>query len=84
MATFIRWARLSVFILLIFSCKSKKLAADGSVDENMSAKNIIKTHYQNQIDFKTLSGRMKIRYFDGESSKSVTVSLRMEKTRPFG
>jgi hypothetical protein len=81
MATLIRWAQLSVFILLLFSCKSKKLTTDGAVDENMSAKNIIRTHYQNQINFKTLSGRMKIRYFDGESSKSVTVSLRMEKDR---
>ncbi len=81
MATLIRWAQLSVFILLIISCKSKKLDADGAVDENMSAKNIIRTHYQNQINFKTLSGRMKIRYFDGESAKSVTVSLRMEKDK---
>lgn len=90
MTTLIRWAQLSLIILFLFSCKSKKLVSDGSVDENMSARAIIRTHYQNQINFKTLSGRMKIGYFDGESSKSVTVSLRMEKDRaiwisaPFG
>ncbi len=90
MTTFIRWAQLSIIVLLIFSCKSKKIISDGTVDENMSAKAIIRTHYQNQINFKTLRGRMKIGYFDGESSKSTTVSLRMEKDKaiwisaPFG
>lgn len=77
----IRLARISVFILLIISCKSKKLAIDGSIDKDMSAKAIIRTHYQNQMNFKTLRGRMKIDYFDGESSKSVTVSLRMQKDK---
>lgn len=81
MATVIRWARLSVLMLLIFSCKSKKVVSDGTVDANMSAKAIIRTHYINQINFKTLSGRMKIAYFDGESTKSVTVSLRMKKDK---
>lgn len=81
MATVIKWTRFSVLILLMFSCKSKKVVSDSAVRVNMSAKAIIRTHYQNQINFKTLSGRMKIAYYDGESTKSVTVSLRMEKDR---
>jgi len=81
MASIIRWARLCVFILLLISCKAKKVVSGGTVDESLSAKNIIKTHYQNQINFKTLSGRMKIGFFDGKSTKSVTVSLRMEKDK---
>ncbi len=81
MATVIRWARFSVLILLIFSCKSKKIVTDDAVKENLSAKAVIRTHYQNQIRFNTLSGRMKIGYFDGESTKSVTVSLRMQKDK---
>lgn len=81
MAKAIRLACISVFILLVISCKSKKLAIDGSIDKDMSAKAIIRTHYQNQINFKTLSGRMKIDYFDGESSKRITVSLRMQKDK---
>ncbi|MGB5668381.1 MAG: DUF4292 domain-containing protein [Maribacter sp.] len=81
MAKVIRWTQICVCILLIISCKSKKLATDAVVDENMSAKAIIRTHYQNQINFKTLSGRMKINYFDGESSKGITVSFRMEKNK---
>ena len=84
----------SVLVVLIFSmvlsCKSKKVLADGSIDETSSAKSIIKAHYQNQIDFKTLRGKMKIEYSDGESSQGVSVSLRMEKDKaiwisaPFG
>jgi len=81
MAKAIRWAQICVFILLIISCKSKKLATDVAVNENMSSKAVIRTHYQNQINFKTLSGRMKINYFDGESTKGITVSLRMEKDK---
>ncbi len=77
----IRLACISFFILLVISCKSKKLAIDGSIDKDMSARAIIRTHYQNQMNFKTLRGRMKIEYFDGESSKSVTVSLRMQKDK---
>ncbi len=85
-----RWAGLIIFFLLVISCKSKKLGVDGTVDGNLSAKAIIRTHYKNEISFKTLSGRVKIDYFDGESSKGVTVSLRMERDKaiwisaPFG
>lgn len=66
---------------LALSCKSKKILADGSIDETSSAKAIIKAHYQNQIDFKTLRGKIKIDYSDGESSQRVSVSLRMEKDK---
>ena len=75
---------------LALSCKSKKILTDGSIDETSSAKSIIKAHYQNQIDFMTLRGKMKIDYSDGESSQGVSVSLRMEKDKaiwisaPFG
>jgi len=77
--------------LVIFtSCKSKKVITDGTVDNALSAKAIIKNHYQSQLDFKTIAGRMKIDYSDGESSQGVSVSLRMENdnaiwiSAPFG
>ncbi len=61
------------------SCKSKKIMAEGSLDASLSAKTIIRSHYQNELDFKTISGKMKIDYSDGESSQSVSVSLRIKK-----
>ncbi|HET8735891.1 MAG TPA: DUF4292 domain-containing protein [Pricia sp.] len=63
---------------------------DGSLDENLSAKAIIREHYQNALDFKTLSGKMRIEYSDGEDAQGVSLSLRMEKDKaiwisaPFG
>lgn len=77
----LRWMQIGVFCLLILSCKSNKVLTSGAVDEKLSAKAIINTHYQNQIDFKTLVGKMKIAYSDGESDQSVGVSLRMEKDK---
>lgn len=70
-----------IFLLLIFSCKSSKILTYGKVDENLSARSVIKSHYNGQIDFKTLSGRMKIDYSDGTSAHGFNVSLRMEKDK---
>lgn len=78
------------FAFLVFSCKSKKVIGDDSANAAMSAKSIIKNHYQNSLDFKTISGKMRIDYSDGESSQGVSVNLRMEKDKavwisaPFG
>ncbi len=75
---------------LAISCKSKKVLTEGSIEDNSSAKSVIKAHYQNQIDFKTLRGKMKIDYSDGEATQGVSVSFRMEKdnaiwlSAPFG
>jgi len=86
----LRFIGIAAFSLLILSCKSKKVLTDGTIDDKLSAKTIIRTHYQNALDFKTLRGKMRIDYSDGESSQGVSVSLRMEKDKaiwisaPFG
>lgn len=83
----------SMYVLLtglIFSCKGAKLVAESSIDERLSAKSVIRTHYQNKTEFKTLRGKLKIGYTNGEDAQSFTVSLRMEKDKgiwisaPFG
>ena len=75
------WLLLGILTLLTLSCKSTKALTGGKIDDNITAKAIIKNHYRNQPEFKTLSGRMKIEYTDGESSNSFNVSLRMEKDK---
>ena len=70
-----------IIVAVIASCKSTKVVSGGSVDEKLSAKSVIKAHYQNEARFKTLSGRVKISYSDGESSQNVSVSLRMERDK---
>jgi hypothetical protein len=84
--------RLSLLVLVVFltSCKSTKTIAAGEVNASLSTKKIISNHYQNELDFKTLSGKLKIDYDDGENSQTVSVSLRMKKgesiwiSAPFG
>ncbi|MCM4167935.1 hypothetical protein KCTC52924_01245 [Arenibacter antarcticus] len=75
------WAVVVVMITLLFSCKSTSLVTNGVIDENISARSVIRNHYYSQLNFKTLSGRMKIDYSDGSSSQSVNVSFRMEKDK---
>ncbi len=77
----LRWFGFIAFSFFVLSCKSNKVLTSGSVNEKLSAKAIIRTHYQNQIDFKTLRGIMKIDYSDGESSQGFGVNLRMEKDK---
>ncbi|WP_373074745.1 DUF4292 domain-containing protein [Zeaxanthinibacter enoshimensis] len=66
---------------VFYSCSSSRVALDGTVNSKLSAKAVIKNHYKNQPDFKTLSGRMRITYQDGDATQSVNVSLRMEKDK---
>ncbi|CAM4136207.1 DUF4292 domain-containing protein [Zobellia nedashkovskayae] len=75
--------RLMALVALSFflSCKSTKVLADGKVDDNLSAKTIVRNHYANTTNFNTLTGKMRIDYSDGESSQGVSVSLRMEKDK---
>lgn len=74
----------------VLSCTSTRILSDGTANENLSAKTVIKEHYDKAIDFKTLSGKMRIDYSDGEASQGVSVSFRMEKDKaiwmsaPFG
>lgn len=72
---------LSIFLLTLGACKSTKTVSGGEVDSRMSVKNIISNHYSNQPNFKTLSGRVKIDYSNGDDSQGVNVSLRMEKDK---
>ncbi len=76
-----RWMALGVMMLLFTACKSGKVVTAGSIDTRLAAKTVIKNHYRNQPEFKTLSGRIKIDYTDGETSQSLGVSLRMEKDK---
>jgi len=70
-----------VFLFTLGSCKSTKSISGGEVNAKMSAKNIITAHYSNQPKFKTLRGRVKIDYANGDDSQGVNVSLRMEKDK---
>ena len=73
--------KFSLVFLVVFlaSCKSTKTIAKGEIEGSLTTKKIIENHYLNELDFTTLSGRLKINYDDGENSQSLSVSLRMKK-----
>lgn len=64
---------------LLFSCKGSGVVLDNGTNNRLSAKQVIKTHYQNEARFLTLRGKLKIDYSDGEREQGVSVSLRMAK-----
>ena len=70
-----------LLVLTIGACKGTKTVTGGEVDPSLSARNIINSHYSNQPNFKTLSGRIKIDYSNGDESQGVNVTLRMEKDK---
>lgn len=75
----------SLFILLLTfiltSCKSTQVLTEGKVKSNLSAKNIISNHYKSLLVFKTIRGRLKVDFNEGDKSQSFTLSLRMEKDK---
>jgi hypothetical protein len=72
--------RFAVILVLFFtSCKAKKAALEGTIDASLSTRKIIQNHYNNALDFQTMSGKVKIDYQEGDSNQGVTVSLRMKK-----
>ncbi len=76
-----RWLGLLLFVVLATSCKSGKIASDSGIDASLPVRTVIRNHYRNAPEFKTISGRVKVDYSDGESEQSVGVSLRMEKDK---
>ena len=46
---------LAMILIFVCSCKGAKVVSDGTIDGRLSAKSVIKSHYQNTFDFKTLS-----------------------------
>lgn len=68
-------------LAVLSSCKSTKVLSDQTFDETLPARTVIRNHYKNQVDFKTLTSKLRIEYSDGESSQTLGVSLRMEKDK---
>ena len=66
-------------VIFLSACKSTKNIAGGKVDKSISTKRIVANHYENQENFKTLRGKVKIDYSNGKASQGFNVSLRMQK-----
>jgi hypothetical protein len=71
-------APILVFLFLI-SCKSKAVLSEGKADGVLSAKQIIESHYNNKLDFKTLYIKASAKYEDNKQKQSVSADIRIKK-----
>ncbi|WP_420571322.1 DUF4292 domain-containing protein [Kordia sp.] len=69
----------SIIVLLLVGCKSTKTVVSTGEVANLSTRNIIKNHYKNTLNFKTIRGKLKVNFDDGKTQESFTLSLRMKK-----
>ncbi|MDA8850317.1 DUF4292 domain-containing protein [Flavobacteriaceae bacterium] len=67
-----------VLSLLFAGCKSTKtLQSSGTLDSNMSVRQVVKNHNKLETKFTTLQGRLKVEYIQGDRSETHTLTLRM-------
>ncbi|AXG69050.1 hypothetical protein KORDIASMS9_01269 [Kordia sp. SMS9] len=71
----------SFVLLFLVGCKSSKTIVSSGQVANLSAKNIIKNHYRNAVNFKTIRGKLKVDFDDGKMQDNFTLNLRMEKDK---
>ena len=72
---------MSLVLLFLVGCKSTQTVASSGKVAELSAKNIIKNHYRNALNFKTIRGKLKVNFDDGKMKDNFTLSLRMEKDK---
>lgn len=66
--------------LMLVSCGSGK-GVRKMATRDAEAASIIKQHYNNEVQFHTLSGKLRAVYQDDEKTQSVNLSFRMEKDK---
>ncbi len=79
--------RISIFriatlcvLLCAMSCKSSKtFVSNGEVNDNISARQLIRAVEKSNTDFKTFQSRLNLEYSEGEKSQSFNLTLRIEK-----
>lgn len=67
-------------VFILSSCGSGKRVGR-IVTKDAEAASVIKKHYKTEVDFKTLSGKLKTIYQDEEKTQTVNLSFRMEKDK---
>ncbi len=67
-----------IIAIAITSCKSSNVTGSNT-NLGMSAKKVIKNHYNNAFDKETINARLKVRYIGKTKLPGVTASLRIKK-----
>lgn len=69
----------AILIVFLVGCKSKQAVATAAANENTEVSKVIKGHYKNQHDFKTLSIKANAKYEDAKQSHSLHADIRIKK-----
>ncbi|HET8753751.1 MAG TPA: DUF4292 domain-containing protein [Salinimicrobium sp.] len=67
------------FLMILASCGNRNVVNAPAPEEDALTSAVIKNHYENEVDFETLQGRLRLNYQDEHQNQSVTVSFRMKK-----
>lgn len=71
-----------MLVLLATACKSSKtFVSNGEINNNLSAKQLIRVVERNNADFKTFQSRLNLEYSEGQKSQSFNFTLRIEKDK---
>jgi len=71
-----------VLLSVMFSCKSaKSISTNGTLDNSLTANQLIRENSKNEVRFKTLQAKVKIDFEQGERSQGHSVTLRIEKDK---
>ena len=71
---------LLLFVVLLNSCGGTRKAKMGTTaPEDAAVAAVVENHYANEVDFKTIQGKLSLNYQTEERSQSVTVNFRMKK-----
>ena len=66
-------------LILLSSCGVRKAKMGTVAPEDAAVAAVVAQHYDNEVDFNTLQGRLSLDYQTSERSQRVTVSFRMKK-----
>jgi hypothetical protein len=68
-----------VALILLASCKSKAVLAEGKAKEALSSESIIQKHYANKKDFTTLYIKANARYEDKDNTQNVSAEIKIKR-----
>ena len=68
-----------VLVILLASCKSKAILAEGNASNTISADKIIMSYDNNKIDFSTLYIKASAKYEDDKQSQNVQAEIKIKK-----
>lgn len=75
----IKYTFLLITLVILTSCGSRRATMGTAPAEDAAAAAVILNHYENEADFETLQGKLRVQFQNESQNQTVTVSYRMKK-----